>query len=66
MMLESNFPPSQYYSAGRVSLGVTGTGTNFVDLEFNAGVEAGAPWELSGAMDGITPAVAFPQSGVVS
>ena len=35
-------------------------------IEFNAGVDVGAAWALVGAMAGISPAVAWPQSGTVT
>ena len=46
-------------------IGVTEVGAGYVKLEFNAGVDIGAEWALDGPMDGLTPAIAWPQSGVV-
>ena len=45
---------------------VNSVGANFVELEFNVPVDVGAAWQVNAAMAGITPAVAWPQSGVVS
>ena len=45
-------------------IAVVGTGSNYVDLEFNAGIDVGAAWELNGTMEGISPAILVPQSGV--
>ena len=47
-------------------LDVLATGTDWIKVEFNGGVDVGAAWELVGPMVGITPAIAWPQSGVVS
>ena len=47
-------------------INVLGTGPDWIQVEFNGGVDVGAAWELVGAMAGITPAVAWPQSGTVS
>ena len=46
-------------------INVIGVGADWMELEFNGAVLAGAAWELNGAMAGITPDVAWPQSGVV-
>ena len=43
---------------------VLAVGPDWIEVEFNAGVAAGAAWELQGAMEGFTPAVAWPQAGV--
>ena len=45
---------------------VLSTGSDWIEVEFNAGVEVGAAWELQGPMAGITPAVAWPQAGTVA
>ena len=45
---------------------VLGSGPDWITVEFNSGVEIGARWELTGAMAGVTPLVAWPQSGTVS
>ena len=45
-------------------IAVVGTGSNYVDLEFNAGIDVGAAWEINAPMDGISPAILVPQSGV--
>jgi hypothetical protein len=45
---------------------VLDVGADWIRVGFNAGVAVGAAWELDSAMAGITPAVAFPQSGTVS
>ena len=44
---------------------VLGSGPDWITVEFNSGVEVGAPWRVTGPMAGITPAIAWPQSGVV-
>ena len=48
-----------------VPVGVIGAGADWIELEFNAGCDPGAAWQLVGPMAGITPEVAWPQSGVV-
>ena len=49
-----------------VPVGVIGVGPDWMELEFNAGCDPGAAWQLVGPMAGITPDIAFPQNGVVS
>lgn len=44
---------------------VLDSGTNWIELLFLSDVEAGAAWRIDGPLAGITPAVAWPQSGVV-
>ena len=46
-------------------INVNEVGAAYVKLEFNADVDAGAAWQLVGPMAGISPAVAWPQTGVV-
>ena len=47
-------------------IGVTAVYTNpAIELEFMSEVGPGDRWELNSPMDGITPVVAWPQSGVV-
>jgi len=45
---------------------VVAAGADWVRVEFNGSVAAGAAWEVVGPLDGITPAVAWPQAGTVS
>ena len=45
---------------------VLGSGPDWITVEFNSGVEVGAPWQVTGPMAGITPAIAWPQSGTVA
>jgi hypothetical protein len=51
-------------------LDVLATGTDWIRVEFNGGVDVGAAWELTGEMAGISGTggarVAWPQSGVVT
>ena len=47
-------------------LDVLDTGANWIEVEFNGSVSAGAAWQVDGLMAGITPAVAWTQSGVVT
>ena len=47
-------------------INVLETGANWIKVEFNASVDAGAAWQLIGSMDGITPAIAWPQNGTVN
>jgi hypothetical protein len=47
-------------------INVLGTGPDWIEVEFNGNVAAGANWQVDGPMAGITPAVAWPQSGVVT
>jgi len=46
-------------------VGVIAVGTNWIQVEFNGDTLVGSPWQVIGAMEGITPAVAWPQAGVV-
>ena len=45
---------------------VRGVGPDWIHFDFNAGAPPGSAWEVVGLMAGITPAVAWPQSGVVT
>ena len=47
-------------------LDVLASGADWIKVEFNAGVDVGAAWELVGEMAGITPRIAWPQNGTVS
>lgn len=47
-------------------INVLGTGASWIRVEFNAGVDVGAGWALTGPMEGITPAIAWPQNGTVA
>ena len=42
------------------------SGSDWIEVEFNAEVAIGAAWQLNGPAAGITPAVAWPQAGVVT
>ena len=46
-------------------INVLGTGPDWIEVEFNGDVSAGANWQVAAPMAGITPAIAGPQSGVV-
>jgi hypothetical protein len=48
------------------ALSVLDVGADWIVVEFDAGLAEDATWELNAAMAGITPAVAWPQSGVVT
>ena len=45
---------------------VLGSGADWITVEFNSNVTVGGPWTIVGEMAGITPAVAWPQSGTVA
>jgi hypothetical protein len=45
---------------------VIAAGEHWIEVEFNGGLDAGAAWAVVGPLDGITPAVAWPQAGAVS
>ncbi|HEX3355953.1 MAG TPA: hypothetical protein VHS31_03135 [Tepidisphaeraceae bacterium] len=45
---------------------VDAVGADWIEVEFNADVSVGAAWQLEAAMDGITPAVRWPQNGTVA
>ena len=45
---------------------VLGSGPNWIEVEFNGSVSTGANWAVGGPMAGISPAIAWPQSGTVS
>ena len=62
----SNFEATTDDGPDQPCLDVLATGADWIKVEFNGGVDVGAAWELVGAMAGITPAVAWPQSGTVS
>jgi hypothetical protein len=47
-------------------LDVLATGADWIRVEFNGGVDVGAAWALVGPMAGISPVIAWPQSGMVS
>jgi len=47
-------------------LDVLASGPDWIKVEFNGGVDVGAAWALAGAMAGISPPVAWPQSGIVT
>ena len=47
-------------------INVLGSGPDWIEVEFNGDVLIGAEWQVEGPMNGITPAVAWPQSGVVT
>jgi hypothetical protein len=47
-------------------INVLGSGPNWIEVEFNGDVAVGANWQVAAPMAGITPAVAWPQSGVVT
>ena len=47
-------------------INVLATGSNWIEVEFNGSVDVGANWLVDGPMAGITPAVAWPQSGTVT
>ena len=48
-----------------VPIDVFAVGPDWMELEFNAGCDPGAAWELLGPMAGVTPDIAFPQAGNV-
>ena len=47
-------------------LDVLSAGSNWIEVEFNGAVSVGATWQLNGPAAGISPAVAWPQAGVVT
>jgi hypothetical protein len=47
------------------ALDVVETGTDWIEVDFNAEVTLGAAWQLIAPLDGIAPAVAWPQNGDV-
>jgi len=47
-------------------INVLATGSNWITVEFNGSVSLGAKWMVDGPMAGITPAIAWPQSGSVT
>ena len=47
-------------------INVLGTGPDWIEVEFNGGVSVGANWTVDGPMAGITPAIAWPQSGTIT
>ena len=62
----TNFEATTDDGPDKGCINVLGTGPDWIKVEFNGGVNVGAAWELVGEMAGITPRVAWPQSGVVS
>ena len=46
-------------------IGVISASTGQIELEFQDPITPGEAWELSAPMAGITPQIAWPQSGVV-
>ena len=47
-------------------INVLGTGPNWIEVEFNGDVSVGANWQVAAPMAGISPAIAWPQSGTVA
>jgi len=47
-------------------INVLGTGPNWIEVEFNGDFSVGANWQVDGPMAGISPAIAWPQSGTVT
>lgn len=47
-------------------INVVGTGPNWIEVEFNGSVDVGANWQVAAPMAGMTPSIAWPQSGTVS
>ena len=46
-------------------IGIVDFTADSITVEFNGEIEVGATWEVTGALTGISPAVAWPQSGNV-
>lgn len=47
-------------------INVIATGVDWIEVEFNGSVAAGADWQVNTPLVGISPAVTWPQSGTVT